>query len=51
MKVVSWNCKGLGNENKEEALKDPLKIEKLDVILNQETKMEEKEALQVGKKQ
>ena len=39
MKLVSWNCRGLGGSIKVEALKNILNTEKPDILLVQETKM------------
>ena len=41
MQIVSWNCKGLGNPLKSEAVKDLLRMETSDILLLQETKIEE----------
>ena len=48
MRYISWNCRGLGSNQKEEALKDIIRINKPDVLLVQETKMEESILYQVG---
>ena len=40
MQLVSWNCKGLGNPEKAEAVKDILKIETPEILMLQETKIE-----------
>lgn len=40
MQMISWNCRGLGNPNKAEAIKDLLKIETADILMLQETKVE-----------
>ena len=40
MQIVSWNCRGLGNSTKPEAVKDFLKIETPDILMLQETKIE-----------
>ena len=45
MKLVSWNCKGLGGSIKVEALKNLLKSEKPDILLIQETKIPEDEVM------
>ena len=45
MKVVSWNCRGLGGSIKAEALKNILSFEKPDILLVQETKMPEDEVM------
>jgi ribonuclease HI/exonuclease III len=50
MKVVSWNCRGMGNKVKEEAVRSLIRIETPDILLIQETKMEGKDFLQVSKK-
>jgi len=41
MQIVSWNCKGLGNPLKVEAIKDLSRMEPSDILLLQETKIEE----------
>ena len=41
MQIASWNCRGLGNPLKAEAVKDLLKMETLYILLFQETKIEE----------
>ena len=50
MKVISWNCRGLGSKKKEEAMRNLNMAENLDIMLVQETKMEENEFLQRSKK-
>eukprot|EP00253_Pinus_taeda_P032996 PITA_32996 len=40
MKLVSWNCRGLGNPSKLEAVKDLLKTEPSDILMLQEAKIE-----------
>ena len=40
MKIVSWNCRGLGNASKAEAVMDLLKIELTYILMLQETKIE-----------
>jgi len=45
MKYVSWNCRGLGSKTKEEAIKDLVRMTNLDVLLIQETKMEEADTI------
>jgi len=40
MQLISWNCRGLGNPNKAEAIKDLLKTETADILMLQETKVE-----------
>ena len=48
MKVLSWNCRGLGSKSKEEAMTDLISIHQPDILLIQETKMEEDIFLQVS---
>ena len=45
LKIISWNCKGLGGLNNVEAIKDIIKSEKPDILLLQETKMLDVEAM------
>jgi exonuclease III len=45
MKLTSWNCRGFGRKIKEEALKDIIMTSKTEILLLQETKMEEKKFL------
>eukprot|EP00253_Pinus_taeda_P009325 PITA_09325 len=40
MQLISWNCRGLGNPNKAEAIRDLLKMETADILMLQETKVE-----------
>lgn len=40
MQLISWNCRGLGNPTKAEAIKDLLKMEPIDILMLQETKVE-----------
>ena len=49
MKYVSWNCRGLGRNLKEEALKDIVRLYKPEVLLIQETKLEDVFLLQASK--
>jgi exonuclease III len=49
MKYVSWNCRGLGNKLKEEALKDIIRMTMPEILLIQETKLEESDLLQASK--
>jgi hypothetical protein len=46
MLYVSWNCRGLGSKQKEEDVKDLVRMTSPDVLLIQETKMEEPETIQ-----
>ena len=41
MNIVSWNCKGLKNSSKSVVVKDLSRMASLDVLLLQETKIEE----------
>ena len=41
MQIISWNCRGLGNSKKAEAVKDLLRMELLDILLLQETNIVE----------
>ena len=50
MKVVSWNCRGMGSRTKEEAIRSLIRIESPDILLIQETKMEDSVFLQASKK-
>ena len=45
MKAVSWNCRGLGGENKVESIRNILKSGRPDILLLQETKMSDVEVL------
>jgi exonuclease III len=49
MKIVSWNCRGMGSKVKEEATRSLLRREAPDILLIQETKMEDNEFLQISK--
>lgn len=40
MRLVSWNCRGLGNPSKAEAIKNLVKSEFPEILLLQETKIE-----------
>jgi exonuclease III len=48
MKIVSWNCRGLGGVLKVEEIKNMLKSEKPDILLIQKTKMTEEEVLDIS---
>ena len=50
MRVLSWNCRGLGSKVKEEAMKDLISLAQLDILLIQDTKMEKDAFLQVSAK-
>eukprot|EP00253_Pinus_taeda_P018178 PITA_18178 len=49
MKLVSWNCRGLGNPSTLEAIKDLLKAEPSDILMLQETKIEGQALLDISK--
>ena len=49
MQITSWNCRGLGNPNKAEAMKDLLRMEPSDILLLQETKIVEDTLLLLSK--
>ena len=50
MKTISWNCRGLGSKGKEEAMLDLISLHHPDILLIQETKLEETAFLQTSKK-
>ena len=50
MRIVSWNCRGLGNLSKFEAVKDIMKMEPTNILLLQETKIEGETLLEISKK-
>ena len=49
MQITSWNCRGLGNPKKAEAVKDLLRMEPSDILLLQETKISEDALLLLSK--
>jgi exonuclease III len=49
MKLVSWNCRGLGNPSKIEAVKDLLKIDPSEILMLQETKIEGEALLEISR--
>jgi exonuclease III len=49
MKLASWNCRGFGSRIKEEALKDLIRMSNPEILLIQETNMEEQDFLQASK--
>jgi len=49
MRIVSWNCRGLGTQPKIEAIKDLMKIEPTDILLLQETKIEGQALMEIDK--
>ena len=50
MNIVYWNCRGLGNSSKVEVVKDLLRMDSLNVLLLQETKIDEDTLLSLSKK-
>ena len=50
MKAISWNCRGLSSKGKEEAMLALISLHQPDILLIQETKMEETTFLQTSKK-
>jgi exonuclease III len=46
MKVVSWNCRGLGSREEKEEVRKIIRAKKTLILILQETKLREKEALQ-----
>ena len=48
MKVVSWNCRGLGSNKKIEAMKDLIRMSNPEILLIQETKLEQSGFLYVS---
>ena len=49
MQIVSWNCRGLGNPIKYEAIKDLMRMDKFDILLLQETKIDDQSLLLLSK--
>ena len=49
MQIVSWNCRGLGNPMKSEAVKDILKIESLEILMLKEIKIKGETLLDLSK--
>jgi len=49
MQIVSWNCRGLGNPLKGKAVKDLSRMEPSDILLLQETKIEEDALLSLSR--
>ena len=49
MQINSWNCRGLGNSSKAEAVKDLLKLAPSEILLLQETKIDGEALLLIGK--
>ena len=49
MQLVSWNCRGMGNPLKADAVIDLLRMVPLDILLLQETKVDEEVLLLLSK--
>jgi exonuclease III len=49
MKFVSWNCRGISSPSKIEAEKYLIKMKTSDILMIQETKLEEAQVLTLGK--
>ena len=49
MLLTSWNCRGLGHSSKAEAIKNLIKLAPPDLLLLQETKIEEDALLLINK--
>eukprot|EP00253_Pinus_taeda_P013757 PITA_13757 len=50
MKIVSWNCRGMGSRIKEEGIRSLIKTKTPNILLIQETKLEDFVFLQASKK-
>ena len=50
MNIVSWNCRGLGNSSKVEVVNDIIRMASPDVLLLQETKINEDSILSISSK-
>ena len=48
MNIVSWNCRGLGNSSKVEAVNDLIRVASPNVLLLQETKIDEDNLLSIS---
>ena len=49
MQINSWNCRGLGNPLKAEVVKELLKMNPSDILLVQETKIEDEALLSISR--
>ena len=49
MLLTSWNCRGLGHSSKAEAVKNLMKLAPINLLLLQETKIEEDSLLLISK--
>lgn len=47
MKVVSWNCRGLGSKLKMDSVRDLIQTEQPGILLIQKSKIEDKRALEL----
>ena len=50
MNFVSWNCRGLGNSSKVEPVNDLIRMASPDVLMLQETKIDEDSILSISSK-
>ena len=50
MNIVSWNCRGLGNSSKVEVVKYLIRMDSPNILLLQETKIEEGNIVSLSKK-
>jgi len=50
MKIVSWNCRGMGSRVKEEGIRSLIRTKTPNILLSQETKLEDFVFLQASKK-
>ena len=50
MNIISWNCKGLVNSSKVEVVNDLIRMDSLDILLLQETKIDEDNLLSISNK-
>jgi len=48
MNLIPWNCRGLGNPSKVDAVKDLMKAEPSDILMLQETKIEGHALLEIS---
>ena len=49
MQITSWNCRGLGNPIKSKVVKDLMRMASSEILLLQETKIEEESLLLINK--
>ena len=50
MNCVSWNCRGLGNSTKSKAVNDLIRMASPNVLMLQETKIDEESLLSISSK-